>query len=97
MGKKSRRRRAEEKRLCRQLGYKYKSYEAGADGELKRPKMSKAEHRRRFLRRKWLNFMEGELVDILTRKAVEDIQAAEDAAFVAIIDQAVGAHEATSP
>jgi len=90
MGKRARRKRAEEKRLARWFGIR--------EDELGRlhKRMTKAEARRRlvqehallrssFLAHRWK--IEHDLVEIISRKAHEDICAQEDARVLAELDQ----------
>jgi len=85
MGKRSRRKRAEVKDLCRRLNYRENEF-----GELV-PKMTKAEARRRFLRLEYLRRVtEKELIDACVKQAHDDICAIEDAEFVQHINQTLG-------
>ena len=86
MGKLGKRRRAEEKKRLREaeakLGrkYKYKVYARGATGELVTPKISKAEHRRRWIEaaEQRLAFEIG-IIEQMAKQAHDDICAVEDA------------------
>lgn len=97
MGKRGKRRRSEDKKRLREaeakLGrkYKYKTYARGATGELVTPKMSKAEHRRR-----WIAMVEQrlafeiEIVERMCKIAHDDICAYEDARVFAEMKQLAG-------
>lgn len=95
MGKRGKRRRAADKKRLREaearLGrkYKYKVYARGATGELVTPKMSKAEHRRRWIEaaERRLAF-EIEIIEQMAKQAHDDICAFEDARVFADLREA---------
>ena len=96
MGKRGKKQRAEEKKRLRALEeksgrtYKYRTYERGADGELKAPKMSKAEHRRRWCAAIEMRMQaEIEIVEAMCKKAMEDIWAIEDAKVFGVLEAAI--------
>jgi hypothetical protein len=101
MGKKSRERRKDEKVRVRALEkrtafvYKYKTFERGADGELKAPQMTKAEHRRRWVRAVEMR-MEAEIaiVDALCKQAHDEICAIEDACVFGDLNRAAEGYDA---
>ena len=102
MGKRGKRRRAEEKKQLREaeakLGrkYKYKVYARGATGELVTPKMSKAEHRRRWIEavERRLAF-EIEIIERVAKQAHDDICAVEDARVFADLRSIAGGEPAS--
>jgi hypothetical protein len=92
MGKRSRDKRAREKKLASELGFKENEF-----GELQAV-TTKAEARRRFL---WSEFVrrviEPEIIDAMVKQAHDDICELEDARVFAMLDESIQGAPSAGP